>query len=281
MAMEREISEKRKRQCLKLVEISKEIIRQAFERFKLEELAITWTGGKDSTLTLWIIRQVCLEKGISIPKTMIIGEGDEFEEIEEFVERVKNEWTVPLEVCRNEDVLKAANYTLNALVKVRDLNERNRAELKRIGFDGDEFPFEAESYVGNHLMKTVVFNEFIERNGIKGIFQGLRWDEHPARFNDEYFELKEGGELVPEHTRIRPILHFTEKDLWDTYAAFRIPYCVLYERGYRSLGARTTSRISVEGVPAWKQDLENTEERVGRHQDKEKAMERLRKLGYM
>ncbi|MGQ9509704.1 MAG: phosphoadenosine phosphosulfate reductase family protein [Thermodesulfobacteriota bacterium] len=279
--MERKISEKRKRQCLKLVEISKEIIRQAFERFKPEELAITWTGGKDSTLTLWIIRQVCLEKGIPIPKTMIIGEGDEFEEIEEFVERIKNEWTVPLEVCRNEDVLKAANYTLNALVKVKDLNERNRAELKRIGFDGDEFPFEAESYVGNHLMKTVVFNEFIERNGIRGIFQGLRWDEHPARFNDEYFELKEGGELVPEHTRIRPILHFTEKDLWDTYAAFRIPYCVLYERGYRSLGARTTSRISMEGVPAWKQDLENTEERVGRHQDKEKAMERLRKLGYM
>ncbi len=279
--MDKEISEKRKRQCLKLVEISKGIVKQAFERFKPEELGITWTGGKDSTLTLWIIRQVCLEKGIPIPKTMIIGEGDEFEEIEEFIERIKNEWRVPLEVCRNEDVLKAANYTLNALVKVKDLNERNRAELRRIGFDGEEFPFEAESYVGNHLMKTVVFNEFIERHGMKGIFQGLRWDEHPARFNDEYFEFREGGELVPEHTRIRPILHFTEKDLWDTYAAFRIPYCVLYERGYRSLGAKTTSRISMEGVPAWEQDLENTEERVGRRQDKEKVMERLRKLGYM
>jgi phosphoadenosine phosphosulfate reductase len=197
------------------------------------------------------------------------------------VERIKKEWNVPLEICRNEDVLKAAHDTLNALVKVEELNERNRAELKRIGFDEEEFPFEAESYAGNHLMKTVVFNEFLERNKIKGIFQGLRWDEHPARFNDEYFENKEGGYLVPEHTRIRPILHFTEKDLWDTYAAFKIPYCVLYERGYRSLGAKTTSLISVEGVPAWKQDLENTEERAGRRQDKEKAMERMRKLGYM
>jgi phosphoadenosine phosphosulfate reductase len=281
MGMDKEISEKRKRQCLKLVEISKGIVRQAFDRFKPEELGITWTGGKDSTLTLWIIRQVCLEKGVPIPKTMMIGEGDEFEEMEEFVNRIKKEWDVPLEVCRNEDVLRAARYTLNAPVRVKDLNERNRAELRRIGFDGEEFPFEAESYVGNHLMKTVVFNEFIERHRIKGIFQGLRWDEHPARFNDEYFEFREGGELVPEHTRIRPILHFTEKDLWDTYAAFRIPYCVLYERGYRSLGAKTTSRISMEGVPAWRQDLENTEERVGRRQDKEKAMERLRKLGYM
>lgn len=279
--MDREISEKRKRQCLKWVEISKGIVRQAFERFKPEELGITWTGGKDSTLTLWIIRQVCEEKKLPLPKTMIIGEGDEFLEIEEFVERIKKEWNVPLEVCRNEDVLKAAHYKLNAPVKVRDLNDRNRAELERIGFDEEEFPFEAESYVGNHLMKTVVFNEFLERNKIKGIFQGLRWDEHPARFNDEYFEYKEGGYLMPEHTRIRPILHFTEKDLWDTYAAFKIPYCSLYEKGYRSLGAKTTSLISMEGVPAWEQDLENTEERAGRRQDKEKAMERMRKLGYM
>jgi len=281
MAIDKEISEKRNRQCSKLVEISKEIVRQAFDKFTHEELGITWTGGKDSGLTLWVIRQVCQERGLPLPKTMIIGEGDEFEEIEEFVEKVKKEWNVPLEVCRNEDVLKAANYTLNAPVRVEGLNERNRAELKRIGFDGEGFPFEAESYMGNHLMKTVVFNEFLERNGIKGIFQGLRWDEHPARFNDEYFEHKEAAHLVPEHTRIRPILHFTEKDLWDTYAAFKIPYCLLYGRGYRSLGAKTTSLISVESVPAWEQDLENTEERAGRRQDKEKAMERMRKLGYM
>src|SRR4030067_2125382 len=162
MALDKLVSEKRKRQCAKLVESSKDIVRQAFDRFKLEELGITWTGGKDSGLTLWIIHQVCQDKGIALPKTMIIGEGDEFEEIEQFVERIKKEWNVPLEVCRNEDVLKAANDMLNAPVKVKDLNERNRTELKRIGFDGDEFPFEAESYVGNHLMKTVAFNQFFD-----------------------------------------------------------------------------------------------------------------------
>jgi phosphoadenosine phosphosulfate reductase len=281
MAIDKEISEKRKRQCLKLIEISKGFIQQAFDQFGHKEMGITWTGGKDSGLTLWIIRQVCQEKGIPLPKTMIIGEGDEFEEIEQFVEEIRKEWTVPLEVCRNEDALRAANYTLKAPVKVNDLSARNQAELRRIGFEAEEFPFEAESYVGNHLMKTVVFNEFLERNKVKAIFQGLRWDEHPARFHDRYFEYKEASELTPEHTRIRPILHFTEKDLWDTYGAFKIPYCVLYERGYRSLGAKTTSLISVEGVPAWKQDLENTEERGGRRQDKESAMERMRKLGYM
>lgn len=280
MALKKEISEKRKRQCTKLVDISKDIVRQAFDKFTPEELGVTWTGGKDSTLNLWIVRQVCQDKGVPLPRTMIIGEGDEFEEIKQFVDEIKKEWDVPLEVCRNEDVLKAANYTLNSPVRVSDLNERNRAEIERIGFDGEEFPFEAESYVGNHLMKTVVFNQFLERHSIKGVFQALRWDEHPARFNDEYLEYKETAELVPEHTRIRPILHFTEKDLWDTYPAFNIPYCELYEQGYRSLGAKTTT-VKASDIPAWNQDLENTEERGGRQQDKEKAMERMRKLGYM
>jgi len=281
MPIHKTISEKRKRQCAKLLDLSKDVMRQAFDKFKPNEMGVTWTGGKDSGLTLWVIRQVCKDKGVPIPKTMIIGEGDEFEEIEQFVGKIQKEWDVPLEVCRNEDVLKAANHKLNAIVKVKDLNERNQAELQRIHFTDPEFAFEAESYTGNHLMKTVVFNEWLDRNKIRAVFQGLRWDEHPARFNDPYFEHKEAGYLIPEHTRIKPILHFCEKDLWDTYAAFDIPYCSLYEKGYRSLGARTTSLISLDGVPAWDQDLENTEERAGRRQDKEKAMNRLRKLGYM
>ena len=280
MIINKEVSEKRKRQCAKLVELSKAVVRKTFEKFKPKEIGITWTGGKDSSLTLWIIRQICTEKGIPIPRTMIIGEGDEFEEIKEFVEKYSNDWEVPLEWCRNEDVLNAANHTLGALVKVKDLNERNQKELNRIGFTDKEFPFEAESFAGNHLMKTVVFNQWLEQNTIKAVFQGLRWDEHPSRFDDEYFEDMEGDDMIPEHTRIRPILHFTEKDLWDTYAAFNIPYCSLYEQGYRSLGAKTTS-IKTTDIPAWEQDLENSEERSGRRQDKEEVMDQLRALGYM
>ena len=280
MSAKKSIPDKRKRQCAKLCELSKDVIRETFEKFDRDQIGITWTGGKDSGLTLWLIKGVCEQRNIPIPKTMIIGEGDEFEEIEAFVEKYKKVWNVPLEVCRNEDVLKAANHELGAPVKVASLNKRNQEELKRIEFYDEEFPFEAESYVGNHLMKTVVFNEWLERNKITAVFQGLRWDEHPARFDDKYFEKKDAEYLIPEHTRIRPILHFTEKDLWDTYAAFDIPHCVLYEQGYRSLGAKTTSLKSSD-VPAWEQDLEGSEERANRRQDKEESMERLRMLGYM
>jgi phosphoadenosine phosphosulfate reductase len=259
---------------------SKEIFQQAFDRFSVRETRLIWSGGKDSTLTLWICRQYCREKGIELPKAFTIDEGDAFVEIDAMLHTYAKEWGVSLDWGRNEDVLKAANHTLDAEVQVADLNERNQAEIKRIGFDLKAFPFEAESYVGNHLMKTVVFNTYIEDNAVKAVFQGLRWDEQKARAKDPYFEDVQAAELTPAHTRCRPILHFTERDIWDTTLYFDIPFCPLYEKGYRSLGAKTTSLKSSD-VPAWEQDLENTEERAGRRQDKEKTMARLRQLGYM
>jgi len=259
---------------------SKEIFQQAFERFDVKDTRLIWSGGKDSTLTLWICRQHCEEQGIELPKAFTIDEGDAFEEIDEFLHTYTKQWKVDLDWGRNEDVLKAAHYALDAEVRVADLNERNQAEIKRIGFDLQAFPFEAESYVGNHLMKTVVFNTYLENNGIKAVFQGLRWDEQKARAKDPYLEDVEAAQLTPSHARYRPILHFSERDIWDTTLCFNIPFCPLYEKGYRSLGAKTTSLKSSD-IPAWKQDLENTQERAGRRQDKEKTMERLRKLGYM
>ncbi len=275
------MSEEVKKRCIELVEKSKGVVRETFEKFKPSEMAITWTGGKDSTTNLWIIRQVCLEDNLDLPQAITIDEGDAFTEITDFLINISKKWNIDIEWLCNFDVLKCCQSHLGNTVKVKDLNERNQAELKRIEFKDDSFTFEAESYAGNHLMKTVVLNKFIEENSIKTLFMALRKDEQAARKSDEYFTKKEGGYLMPEHTRISPILHFTERDIWDNTKLHNIPYCSLYEVGYRSLGARTTSNPGVVGVPAWEQDIEHTPERAGRRQDKEKAMDRLRKLGYM
>ena len=277
-----QLSEARIKELEEKIQKAKDVYKDTYDRFDVKDIRMIWSGGKDSTLMLWICKQFCEENNLPLPKCFTIDEGDAFEEIDAILKKYEKEWDLTLEWGSNEDVLKAANHTLNADVKVADLNERNRAELKRIDMgDIEVFPFEAESYIGNHLMKTVVFNTYLEDNNVKAIFQGLRWDEQPARKNDPYVEDVEAADLIPAHTRVRPILQFTERDVWDTTLYFDIPYCDLYEQGYRSLGAKTTSNIAEEGVAAWEQDLENTIERAGRRQDKEEAMERLRMLGYM
>ena len=68
--------------------------------------------------------------------------------------------------------------------------------------------------------------------------------------------------------------------MWTATHTFEIPHNPLYAQGYRSLGARATTKRPAD-IPAWEQDLEHTGERDGRRQDKEAAMDKLRKLGYM
>ena len=256
---------------------SKKVIHAAFEKFGHERLAIAWTGGKDSTLMLWLYRQVCNELSMPIPRCMFIDEGDLFEEIVDLVNKVKEEWSVPVIVVKNTDVSRKAKV-LGDIVRVQDLNKRNRQEIARLDFHEEFFPFEPESYVCNHLMKTVAMNTFIEENSIQAISTAIRWDEQEARLQEEYFNPRHNPN--PEHTRAHPILHFKERDIWDTTFKYNIPFCTLYYKGYRSLGIKSNTSKSSD-LPAWEQDLENSSERAGRGQDKEEIMSKLRDLGYM
>jgi phosphoadenosine phosphosulfate reductase len=257
------------------IEKSKEIIKESLKRFPHNELCLAWTGGKDSTTMLWLHREACKELDLPLPRAMFIDEGHVFEEILELVDRIKTEWMVEVAVVKNTDVSDKARK-VGDLITVADLNERNRQEIEKLEFTDEAFPFEPESYVGNHLMKTVAMNMFMEDNRINALATAIRWDEQESRVAEDYFSPRKN----PDHTRVHPILHFKERDIWDTIQEYKIPFCSLYYQGYRSLGAKgSTSKNS--DIPAWEQDLENTTERAGRGQDKEQVMEQLRTLGYM
>ena len=250
-------------------------ITEAYDKFPLDKIVLAWTGGKDSTLLLWMVKEISDKKKVSFTKIMFINEGDVFEEIQLFVKKLSKKWKFDYEVVQNDDVLKQVKK-LGDKVIVAKLNKRNKDELKKLGFKEKSFPFEPESYVGNHLMKTVPMNLYLEKYGIKALITGIRRDEQEARANETYFSIRKN----PDHTRVHPILHLREKDVWGVTFLNKIPYVDLYEKGYRSLGAKS-STVKPSSTPAWKQDLKNTTERVGRRQDKEKIMGKLRKLGYM
>ena len=254
---------------------SKEIIREALEKYSRDELFVAWTGGKDSTVMLWLYRQTCEELGMPLPRTMFIDEGHVFEEILELVNEVKKQWNVEVCIVKNTDVSDKANQ-VGDLIKVAELKERNRKEIEKLDFKEETFPFEPESFVGNHLMKTVAMNCFMEEKNVKALSTAIRWDEQEARIQETYFSER----TDPDHTRVHAILHFKERDIWDTIHQYKIPFCSLYYQGYRSLGAKGSTKKNSD-IPAWEQDLENTTERAGRGQDKEQVMEQLRSLGYM
>ncbi len=257
------------------IEKSMKVIREAFERFPHGKIILAWTGGKDSTLILWLMMEVCKKNDFPYCELMFINEGHVFEEMIDFVEKWSKEWGLEVAFAQNDDVLKQVK-SVGDPVYVDKLSTRNQRELDKLGFKGKQFPFEPESYIGNHLMKTVAMNMHLEKQKVEALITGIRWDEQEARANETYFSPRKD----PDHVRVHPILHFRERDVWEATHQLGIPYTKLYEEGYRSLGARGTTEKPSD-VPAWEQDLEHTTERVGRRQDKEKIMERLRELGYM
>jgi phosphoadenosine phosphosulfate reductase len=259
----------------KKITYAEKIINKALNKFSHSKSAIAWTGGKDSTLMLWLIKKVASEKNYPLPKIMFVDEGDVFPEIKKFVKKITKEWNLDFSVAHNSDVSSKAKK-IGDVIKVRELNSTNRKEIRRLGFKEKEFPFKPESLIGNHLMKTVATISWLKENHIKALFVGVRWDEQEARSEDN-FQRKLNN---PSHYRIEPILHFTEEDIWKCIHKYKIPYVSLYKKGYRSLGAKSTTQ-KAGNKPAWKQDLINTKERQGRQQDKEAIMARLRALGYM
>lgn len=175
----------------------------------------------------------------------------------------------------NEDVLARIRAPGDS-IRVSDLSARNQAELRKLDFSGEAFVWEPESLIGNHLMKTVVMSTFLEANRVRAVYIGVRWDEQVERSNETFLSLR----ADPVHTRVHPILHFRERDIWEATHRFHVPFNALYAQGYRSLGTKyNTTKNS--NIPAWEQDLENTCERGGRRQDRDGDMGKLRKLGYM
>jgi phosphoadenosine phosphosulfate reductase len=258
----------------KKIEKSKAVIAEAIERYG-DKLVAAFTGGKDSTLMLWLTKQVCEEQGYEMPECMFINEGSVFEEVLDYVERMRREWGLVIHEVKNEDVLNQVTK-VGDIVYVAKLNERNRKELEKIGFRGESFVFNPESFEGNHLMKTVAMNMFIEERGIQAVMTGIRWDEQEARRDEVYFSPRND----PPHMRVHPILHFREREVWQVLRSNRVPVNELYAKGYRSLGAKATTQ-PVSDKPAWEQDFDAVPERAGRAQDKEGIMKRLRDLGYM
>ncbi|MGM0591325.1 MAG: phosphoadenosine phosphosulfate reductase family protein [Halobacteriota archaeon] len=293
------------------IEKAIEVTRQGLEAY--ENPAVMWTGGKDSTLTLYFIKEVAEQYGYDIPPAVFIDHFQHFDELTDFVERWADEWGVDVVYARNDDV--GTYVTEHGLapgddIPISELDEQNVHHVRNIlEYDEDTFPFLLDTYVGNHLLKTVALNNALEGYDIDGVISGVRWDEQEARADETFFSPRHDPDIYPPHDRIQPILQFDERAVWDAFWNFAVPDTVpdfpdegyvpqadddlpngltkedipvspKYFAGFRSLGSEVSTE-KADDEPAWLQDLDNTVERAGRAQDKEDLMERLRDLGYM
>lgn len=210
-----------------------EILEDALKRYE-GKIATTFTGGKDSLVVLHLLKRIGNGK-VPVP-VLNLDTTVKFKEIIEFRGRMQKEWELDLIVTTNEEGLKNLS----------------------IAVDHDRCC---------QVMKTDAINMAVAKYGWEALITGVRWDEQPARINDEYLS------QLPGHMRIQPILHFKELDIWEYIDKYQLPYCSLYDEGYRSLGCAPCTVKSVR-------PRGDGPEREGRAQEKEQIMAQLRELGY-
>ena len=255
------------------INIAKIVIDDSISTF--HRPAIVWSAGKDSTVVLNLVREVYGSKNLKIPPAILIDHGQHYEETYDMVNEISKEWNFNVLYAKNEDFI---NRVKDDRALIDDLNEENKNELKKINFDFNKkyINYSLDTFEGNHLLKTVPFNNLIKKYRFDALYTGVRWDENEARSIETFISIRN----EPLHYRVQPVILFTERDIWNYMFDNKLPIHPLYYKGYRSIDGKYDSK-KIDDRPAWEQDLENTEERAGRAQDKENMMERLRHFGYM
>jgi sulfate adenylyltransferase subunit 2 len=251
------------------------ILREA--KHRLKKLALLWSLGKDSNVLIWLCRKAFLGE-IPFPVAHL-DTGLEFPESYEFRDRYAQEWGLNLiaDAC---PPVEMTDPTLPPGTRI--------AARKSLGLAGA-----------------------LERYQFDGLITGIRRDEQATRAKERIFSPRrldgswEAADQPPEfwdhytvdrrpgtHTRVHPLLGWTELDVWRYIKRENIPLVPLYfakdGKRFRSLGeigitfpvdsqAGTIDEIIAE------LETTRTPERAGRSMDHEAedAFERLRATGYL
>ncbi|MCK9239406.1 phosphoadenosine phosphosulfate reductase family protein [Desulfocurvus sp.] len=177
-------------------------------------VAVAWTGGKDSTLALWLWRSVLAEVAPGVrPRAVNLDTGLKFPQVLALRDALARDWGLDLHVARPEVDLEVYPVAVDKVACCRDL-------------------------------KVLPLARAVAALGLAALVTGVRADEHPARAARP----AAGFHAEPPHLRLAPLWHFTEFDVWAAILDHGLPFCPLYGQGYRSLGCAPCTALPGPGA---------------------------------
>jgi len=246
-----DIDELRRLQALPLEEkvgIAKDAIRKYVEHFGEDNIYISFSGGKDSTVLLHICRQL-------YPKLVGLysDTGLEFPEIREFVETFEN-ITIVTPKLHHREMLQKCGYPVISKEQAewiyRIRGGTNSTAIKKafygINPDGSPTRFklsEQWKYLLNapfnigagccKEMKLKPIAEYVKKTGRKAIV-GTTAAESSLRMQ----KWLESGfySLDAKKPQCTPLSIWTDDDIWEYIHTRDLPYCKIYDMGYDRTG---------------------------------------------
>ncbi len=217
------------------IDLTNSVLEKALSLTENRHIYVAWTGGKDSTVILYLWIKFLKKKSYtSRPEAVNLDTGHKFPEIIRFRDELASSWDIKVHVIRPDK-------------------------------DRDSYPVARDRIMCCTDLKIKPLKRAVRELKIKALITGIRNDEHPDRRSRKQVEEKSD----PFYYQINPILHWTEMDIWAFTVQYGLPYCVLYDHGYTSLGCVPCTRKPV-----------SQGERSGRDSTKEENLDVLRSLGY-
>jgi 3'-phosphoadenosine 5'-phosphosulfate sulfotransferase (PAPS reductase)/FAD synthetase len=245
--------EVRQKQSLDLdqkVTLTKERIREFYEYFK-GQIYVCFSGGKDSTVVLHLVRSLYPE----VP-AVYVDTGLDYPEVKEFIKTIDNvTWLRPKKSFYQ--VLQDYGYPvissrisgqLKVLQNPREGNAKTR-EILRTGKNslgkptmGAKFPKKYEHLVNApfkfsneccHVMKIATMNKYKRETGRKPVIAIMAAES----FQRTIAYIRRGCNVYEGYNvASMPIFFWNEKDIWDYIKKYNVPYCKIYDMGYKRTG---------------------------------------------
>lgn len=219
-----------------------QVLKSCLTNYHMNEIAISYNGGKDCLVMVLLLFYAIYDKVIDIEKSGITTEIDKF-----FTKSYLQTHTIDSIYINSEDPFIQVSDFIKRSTEKYKLNAISIKSLLKEGF---------EQYLSN-------------KPHIKAIIIGIR---HSDPFGSTLDYEQETDHNWPKFVRIHPILHWNYVDVWDFILGCNIEYCVLYDMGYTSLGGIKNTlpnpylKVEDEYLPAYLlvEDADD-HERMGRN----------------